>query len=139
MYNNDIQKRDEKLIKTESLVKRIINKYKELGYTEVRAYECLEEVIQDMKTSRGSARSNAGLYLYDGPVVSDSNYITRFVDSVVSTSFKTYEFSSSFLLRGNILYLCYYAQKLTDDGGTYIYFNNIWSEITYPDTSTLYL
>ena len=93
----------------------------------------------DMKTSRGSARFNAGLYLYDGPVVSDSNYITRFVDSVVSTSFKTYEFSSSFLLRGNILYLCYYAQELTDDGGTYIYFNNIWSEITYPDTSTLYL
>ena len=51
MYNNDIQKRDEKLIKTESLVKRIINKYKELGYTEVRAYECLENALNKMKSN----------------------------------------------------------------------------------------
>ena len=93
----------------------------------------------DMKISRSSARFNGGFYLYDGPVVSDSNYITKFVDSVVSTSFKSYVFSSKFLLRGNTLYLCYFAQKLTDDGGTYLYFNNIWSEITYPDTSNLYL
>ena len=65
MYNNDIQKRDEKLIKTESLVKRIINKYKELGYTEVRAYECLEEVIQDMKSSRGIETNDSNKISFD--------------------------------------------------------------------------
>ena len=65
LTTEEIQKRDEKLIKTESLVKRIINKYKELGYTEVRAYECLEEVIQDMKTSRGIDTNDSNKISFD--------------------------------------------------------------------------
>lgn len=94
----------------------------------------------DMQTNASTSIWNGGFYLYDGSIVSDANFLTKKIDSVTTNTWRTYTFSATVRMRGEILYLCYYASKTNSDGKfSYLYFNNVYVDLTYPDTTYLYL
>ncbi len=97
----------------------------------------------DMKTTDKEYNWLGGFYIYDDPIVSEANLITKKVDTIpASTSWSTYELSFDAMIKSNMLYLCYYANKLKGsvmDNYTYLYFKNIYAAVSYPDTTYLYL
>ncbi|MBQ8685398.1 MAG: InlB B-repeat-containing protein [Clostridia bacterium] len=92
----------------------------------------------DMKTEYSAAYFEGGIYFYDGSVVSEANYLTKSIHTVDMNTWKTFTFSTDIELRSNILYICYYARR-TDGKSSRLYYKNMWIELTYPDTTTLYL
>lgn len=95
----------------------------------------------DMKSHCSSFVWEGGFYLYDGAVVSDANYLTKATATVSSDSWKSFTFQKTFVMRDEILYLCYYARKTTTVGMGYceLFYKNYYIEINYPDTTYLYL
>ena len=93
-----------------------------------------------MKINNSKYICEAGFYLYDGSNVSEANFLTSKTDSVTKETFTSYTFSTTLNMRSDILYLCYYVKK-TDGvrGQTYCYWTDSWLELTYPDTTNLYL
>ncbi len=47
----DIDERDKQLVGTEKLIKKIIKRYKDLGYTKDKAFECISEVVKKMRNA----------------------------------------------------------------------------------------
>lgn len=92
----------------------------------------------DMKTEYSAAYFEGGIYFYDGSVVSEANYLTKSIHTVDMNTWKTFTFSTDIDIRSNILYICYYARR-TDGKSSRLYYKNMWIELTYPDTTTLYL
>lgn len=50
--DNEIAKKDSTLICTENLVKKIIRKYMDLGYTKDSAFEHLQQVVDNLQGKR---------------------------------------------------------------------------------------
>lgn len=97
-------------------------------------------VHYDMKTSRSTSIFDGGLYLYDNTIVSDANFLMKHIDSVSSTSWKSFSFTADLSIRTNRLFFCYYAKKTNSDKEhSYLYFKNFYVDLTYPDTTNLYL
>ena len=97
-------------------------------------------VHYDMKTSRSTSIFDGGLYLYDNTIVSDANFLMKHIDSVSSTSWKSFSFTADLSIRTSRLFFCYYAKKTNSDKEhSYLYFKNFYVDLTYPDTTNLYL
>ena len=92
----------------------------------------------DMKTHSSTNIFNGGFYLYDGPVVSDANYLTKAVYEVTSTTWGSFTAEATLNLRSNRLFFCYYAQKTDDEGYGRLYYKNFYVDVSYPDTSVMY-
>ncbi len=52
-HNHDADTNDEdtSAVETKKMIKKIIGKYRSLGYTKERAYECLENALNKMKSN----------------------------------------------------------------------------------------
>ena len=93
-----------------------------------------------MKINNSKYICEAGYYLYDGSNVSEANFLTSKTDSVTKETFTSYTFSTTLNMRSDILYLCYYVKKTSGESGRmYCYWTDVWLELTYPDTTNLYL
>ena len=103
------------------------------------------ELHLQMRNDQETDITEAGVYLYDEAVVSTSTFLTKLVDTVLSTSARSFVFNTNLTLRSNTLYLCYYSKKLDSNRpssgwvGTYTYYGDIWFNLTYPDITNLYL
>lgn len=97
-------------------------------------------VHYDMKTSRPTSIFDGGLYLYDNTTVSEANFLMKHIDSISSTSWRSFSFTADLSIRTNRLFFCYYAKKTNSDNKySYLYFKNFYVDLTYPDTTNLYL
>lgn len=97
-------------------------------------------VHYDMKTDESTSIFDGGFYLYDNTIVSDANFLMKNIDSVSSTSWKSYSFTADLSIRTNRLFFCYYAKKTNSDKErSRLYFKNFYVDLTYPDTTNLYL
>lgn len=95
-----------------------------------------------MKNDQSATISQAGVYVYNDPVVSDSNLQAKFIDTVSSDAFKNYTFNAKIKVGKELkLYFCYYLYIQSGGKGYYlkeVHYNDIWLELTYPDTTYLY-
>lgn len=87
---------------------------------------------------------SGGYYFYDASVISDANYVGKVTHDVVTDeTWHSYERSCDLTLRSNTLYICYYALSGPEEPDGYsnsmITFGSIWMEMSYPDTSELFL
>ncbi len=87
---------------------------------------------------------SGGYYFYDASVISDANYVGKVTHDVVTDeTWHSYERSCDLTLRSNTLYICYYALSGPEEPDGYsnsmIIFGSIWMEMSYPDTSELFL
>ena len=97
-------------------------------------------VHYDMKINESTSIFDGGFYLYDNTTVSDANFLMKHTDSVSSTSWKSFSFTADLSIRTNRLFFCYYAKKTNSDKVySRLYFKNFYVDLTYPDTSNLYL
>ena len=91
-----------------------------------------------MKIKHDYLYANAGFYIYDSNIISDSTFLTKQIDAVHLTSFQDYSFTGKLNLRNNVIYLCYFLEQSTGTSGTTnCYWTDIWAEIQYPDMSKL--
>ncbi len=83
--------------------------------------------------------TSAGFYFYSSEVVSDAYFLGKTIKANEYLSgWVSANAQFEFKLTSNVLYMCYYAKHYDGYGGK-VYFNNAWMNLTYPDTSYLYL
>ncbi len=99
-----------------------------------------------MKKVKASTNAYGGFYFYDSDIVSEAHLVAIYTDRVVGNKdFMQCTFTTKMDLENNILYMCYYVTVSnwhSGEGSSYyekIYFTDIWFDLTYPDTSYLYL
>ncbi len=94
----------------------------------------------DMRNKNAASVFQGGVYVYDGAEVSSANYLNKFVHKVTKNTWETFTNSATLVMRSDTLYLCYYASTSAgSETWDCLYFTNIWVELTYPDTTNLYL
>ncbi len=102
------------------------------------------EVSYQMKLKDGTDKGFGGFYIYDNPEVSDAYLLHKYTDKVIDDEWTQHGFTATFTADSNKLYFCYVA-GLTEwhyDKGSYwgqVFFKNIWMNLSYADTSKLYL
>ncbi len=101
------------------------------------------QVSLQMKFNRSKDKGWGGFYVYDNFEVSDAYVLHKYTDTVLGNEWSQYDFSATFLTQSNKLYFCYIAclpeYKAEAYSHPYLYFKNIWMNVSYADTTKLYL
>ncbi len=79
-----------------------------------------------------------GLYFYDQAVIGNDYVLGSDTAEVSSTIRREAVFESDLAMKTNTLYVAYYAKNIGTSGDR-VYFKRVSIEITYPDTTNLYL
>lgn len=98
----------------------------------------------EMKLYDNTDKGRGGFYLYDNPDVSDAYCLHKYTAAVYDDAWANYDYVADINMSNNKLYMCYVGW-LTEwhyNIGSYwggIYYQNIWADMQYPDTTNLYL
>lgn len=116
-----------------------LNLEKFLTKTEVQIH-----IVLNCKIAASYDGHKAGFYFYDGPIISEVNFLGSSVEEIPGDwTWRNYEFSQNFSISSNTLYICYYgksgSKKPSGYSNSLLRFKDVWVEISYPDTTYLYL
>lgn len=101
------------------------------------------QVSLQMKFNRSKDKGWGGFYIYDNSEVSDAFVLHKYTDTVIGDKWSQYSFSTTFSTNNNQLFFCYVAclpeYKAEAYSHPYLNFKNIWMNVSYADTTNLYL
>lgn len=104
---------------------------------------CIIDISLHYKMQASWTGYKGGFYLYQKDVLSENYFIEKTVEDVPMDRWETYNYQSTIKLDSDRLYLYYYGKSSSTEPDGYssskLWFADIYVDVSYPDTSVLYL